>query len=580
MFKLKLKSFSQFVLDLTFSSLFILLSMFLLKFILPEGITVVFFERIYKVIGLVFIILIVIFIVLLIKDKNFKFKKKFDLPNFKDLVLIFFPMSPIFGFIIINLEYLDFVGLLYVVGIPFVFSFIFSFILPSILSYFSSFKMLMISGLALSFTVLVMPSITENPNSHLFNSQFLTQGIYLILSCVVMYLLYSFNKTIAYTIVVVFMFTGVIGNFLNKPSKEESSELSNTDRLKIFMSNEKNKITDTKNVYIMVYESYPNLETLEYYGYDNNKQINFLENNNFTINHGTYSQGSASIDSTSRLLDINGKISKHGRYYLSGNAFGLEIFKANGYKTISLFTSPYFFGSFPITWDEYYPKDDVSKIGGKTITKAIYEGRFRFDIFDDNYDYSEYLKFKNQYLSSKPQKPTLFYTHNGYPMHSNNTGKCLPDENQKYFERMDIANDEMINDVNTLKKNDPNSIIVLVGDHGPGLTKNCRELRDFEISTIDKYDVQDRYGAFLAIHNPKEIANNVDNLQMIQDIFPSILTSITENKELFNELKVERKFFDRFNNRIGGVNILDGIIIGGKDDGKPLFEKRSYQIND
>ena len=130
------------------------------------------------------------------------------------------------------------------------------------------------------------------------------------------------------------------------------------------------------------------------------------------------------------------------------------------------------------------------------------------------------------------------------------------------------------------KKNDPNSIIVLVGDHGPGLTKNCRELRDFEISTIDKYDVQDRYGAFLAIHNPKEIANNVDNLQMIQDIFPSILTSITENKELFNELKVERKFFDRFNNRIGGVNILDGIIIGGKDDGKPLFEKRSYQIND
>ena len=40
-------------------------------------------------------------------------------------------------------------------------------------------------------------------------------------------------------------------------------------------------------------------------------------------------------------------------------------------------------------------------MGGKTLTKGIFEGEFRFDIFDDNFDYKKYLKLKNDYLSSK-----------------------------------------------------------------------------------------------------------------------------------------------------------------------------------
>ena len=579
MIALRFKNTSQLALDLTVSSLFLLVSMFMLKFALPDGLTTSFLERSFKLVGLVFILLSVIFIVLWIKDPSFKFKKKFDFPKINDLALISLPMSPVIGFIIINFEYLDFIGLMYVAGVPFIFSFIFIFILPSLFSYFSSFKMLMISGLALSFTVLIMPSITGNPNSHLFNSQFVTQVIYLILSFAIIYLLYSFNKATAYTIVIVFMLAGVGGNLFNKLSKKDSVKKHTVDRLKIFINNDENKIIDSRNIYIMSYESYPNLETLKHYGYDNTKQIKFLENNNYTIHHGIYSHGAGSIDSISRMLDINDKISKHGRYYLSGNAFGLDVFKANGYKTIGLYTSPYFFSSFPITWDKYHPKGDITKIGGRTITKAIYEGHFRFDIFEDDYSYSEYLKLKNQYLSSSPQKPTLFYTHNSFPGHSNNSGKCLPNENQKYFEGLEKANIEMKNDVITLKKNDPNAIIVLLGDHGPALTKNCTDLVNFEMSTIDRYDVQDRYGTFLAIHEPEGFFYDHDEVQIIQDIFPSILANITNNKQLFEELKTERKFFDRFNNRVGGVNILDGIIIGGKDDGKPLFEKRSYQIS-
>ena len=62
---------------------------------------------------------------------------------------------------------------------------------------------------------------------------------------------------------------------------------------------------------------------------------------------------------------------------------------------------------------------------------------------------------------------------------------------------MNIANKEMKEDILNIMSNDQDPIIVLVSDHGAYLTKNCRELRNYDINSIDKYDIQDRYGAFL-----------------------------------------------------------------------------------
>ena len=344
------------------------------------------------------------------------------------------------------------------------------------------------------------------------------------------------------------------------------------------MNYKKNEVINKKNIYVLIFESYANKETLEFYGLNNSEQIDFLEKNNFTVYHGSYSNGAKSLSSTSRILELKNQLSKDERHYLNGNALVLDIFKANGYKTVGLFKSPYAFGSSPISWDEYYPKDDVTKIGGKTILKAIYEGYFRFDIFDDNYDNSAYLKLRNNYLSSKDDNPTLFYTHGEHPGHSQNSGVCLKNEKQKYFEGMKKANLQMKNDINVLKKNNPESIIIIAGDHGPYLTKNCTALMRYNQKEINRYDVQDRYGAFLAIHWPNDIDVQDYNIQIIQDIFPAILGNITNNKILFDQLKLDRRFLDEFDERVAGVNVKNGIVIGGKDDNKPLFENRSYKL--
>ncbi len=355
-------------------------------------------------------------------------------------------------------------------------------------------------------------------------------------------------------------------------------ETKNPKRLNNFLKNNDNKIIKKKNVYILIYESYAGSETLNYYGFDNSEQIEFLEKKGFKVYHGIYSSGGMSLDTTSRILEIKGEISKHPRYYTSGNAFALDIFKANEYKTIAIFPYPYFFGGYPITWDESYPESDVKKIGAEAITKSIFRGEFKFDIFSENTDYENYLQLKKRYLNSI-KEPTFFYTHNSFPGHSGNSGKCRTDEKQIYFEGLKKANVEMKTDLSYILKNDPNSIIVLLSDHGPYLTKNCRELRTYDIDKIDKYDLQDRYGTFLSIHWPKDIPYFEQNIMIIQDIIPAILSNITNNKNLFNELKIERRFFDRFVNNVAGINVIDGIITNGKDKGKPLFDKRSYNLS-
>lgn len=120
------------------------------------------------------------------------------------------------------------------------------------------------------------------------------------------------------------------------------------------------------------------------------------------------------------------------------------------------------------------------------------------------------------------------------------------------------------------------SVVIIAGDHGPYLTKNCAQLGSYPASEIERLDIQDRYGTFLAIRWPEEV-NSAVEIEVLQNVFPAVFEGLSESDGIFEPAKVvaETKEF-----LAGAVYVNEGIISGGQDDGEPLFlnrDKRSLR---
>ena len=65
MISFKFKNFTQLILDLAISALFVFFCMFILKYILVHGPTAVFLDRSFKLVGFIFILLSISFLIFL-----------------------------------------------------------------------------------------------------------------------------------------------------------------------------------------------------------------------------------------------------------------------------------------------------------------------------------------------------------------------------------------------------------------------------------------------------------------------------------------------------------------------------------
>jgi len=130
----------------------------------------------------------------------------------------------------------------------------------------------------------------------------------------------------------------------------------------------------------------------------------------------------------------------------------------------------------------------------------------------------------------------------------------------------------MKQDVDLILQKDHGAIIIVAGDHGPYLTKNCVGTGDdYDISEISRHDVQDRFGTFLAIKWPVEKSPEYDDITVFQDLFPAIFAYLFED-EILLDARVESLTLG--NDVISGTMVTDGIIHGGINDGEALFLDR------
>ena len=84
---------------------------------------------------------------------------------------------------------------------------------------------------------------------YLLGNLFFIQGMYLIISFSVIFLMYIFDKKITYIAVILIMVAGMFHNYLNSylnVTKNSNIEIINSERLTKFLSNKKNQIVKKK----------------------------------------------------------------------------------------------------------------------------------------------------------------------------------------------------------------------------------------------------------------------------------------------------------------------------------------------
>jgi len=558
----------------TFIALSVLVLYMLLSIrFLPEGINKTFVTRFsIRIIILMIVLFFAFFLYFSLKrNRHILYKNTVESFYYSDVLLLLLPMTPIVQYIILNQYMLSFFDNIMLISIFLGLALILSFIIPFIFGIFSSRTVLIITGLSFSFFLFNMASMAAD---------FRWIGIgslniqILIFSLTFIFLLfgYLFFRKILYTAVAVFFILKISISLISITTSDDQKSLS-VDNSKAYSFLLSKDIIKTPDIFLLTYDSYVENETMLQYGINNSSQEDYLIKNGFNIYRGTYSVGWNTKTSMTSVLEL--RFTGHPK--IKANGMVPNILKEKGYDTFGIFFSDLWFDTDNINDSVNNINDSVNNSTYKVLAKSIFEGEFRSDAGFVQGRPNGFSEKKLDVFRTKSNKPKFVYIHNYNPGHAQGCGKCRDNETKLYKSRLVTANKLMKREIDTLIKFYPNSIIIVNGDHGPRLTKTCRGIpansswknKQYNKSEINRLDIQDRYGAFLAIKWPDNANIDHNKIEILQDIFPSVFAYLFENDSIYN-FRMEQ--FTVGNKDVtAGVRVRNGYIIGGKDDGKLLF---------
>lgn len=494
--------------------------------------------------------------------------------DWKDLFFVALPMTPIIQYIIANQDILDFKSSVLVFATFALIAAIAIVILPWFMSTVLAKDVSVAVTMSFLFIVFNMASfgkVTE-PKTIFWILLGLCLAIFLIL--------FLDKKKLLIIISLIFFVTNFVTS-VTKGSNNEKEFVNETTEYntRIAEMTEGKEVKHTPDVYIIIYDAYSNQQTLDAYGIDHSDQFNYMLDKGFAIYDGTYSVGPYSIIAMSHLLNPQPipESSTEFRRMLAGDGSAVQEFNKLGYFTNSVHESDYMTKDFDPKFDYSYPDNSSSIAPHKIINKAILEGEFRFDAEFSENTYPDFMVAKRKVLAQNRKEPEFLYTHGSNPGHTQNSGVLTQADFDQHVFALESANVEMRDDFNALDiDNREDAIVIIAGDHGPYLTKTGIGLGDFPLSEIDRLDIQDRYGALLAIHWPKGVDPTRFDIRTVQDALPAVLAYMYDDDELFDQIRMGRDILAPYT--VGEANVIDGKIVGGPNDGEPLYLDRKVRF--
>ncbi len=489
-----------------------------------------------------------------------------------DLILVLLPLTAIVQYILNNQDVLSLSGSLYVLAVFVVISLLLSIVVPALLSVVGSTRTLMLLGVALTFMITNMASFSARYAWFQEGSLIVQLAIFSAIF-IVGRLLYSnyVGRTFLYLLVATFFISGAALQFMHGDrGKTAPRNVDRTNKLVQLVGSR--EPLSKPNIYLLIYDAYVANETMLGYSIDNSAQERYLEAVGFKLYPHVYSIGAGTVPTMSRMFDVSARLRGPRRRGISGDGVIHSLLKSFGYETHAVLQGGYAFQGIGSSYDYSLPKvkSDVAS-AHRLLVREILVGVFRTDV-DVEFEApspEEFKKTKESTFKNLSHKPRIVYMHLFLPNHSQNSGDCLPNEIQLFKERLALANNHMKQDVETIIRNDPNAIVIVAGDHGPFLTKNCSSTGEhYDISEISRLDIQDRFGTFLAIKWPTEELSKYDDITVLQDVFPVVFASLFDDRT-FLEAKVKPNTV--IPRCISGVHVKNGVIHGGINDGEPLF---------
>lgn len=536
-----------------------------------EGVNYFFAIKFGKYMVFITMVAVVALLVILFLGKDrLIFKKSSEKFFFGDLLLLLLPLTPVVQYVLNNQAILSPAESLAIPVLFVLYSCLYIFTIPALAGIFMPKRTLMAVGLAFIFTIANMASI-----SHSYNwfeiGKLRIQLLFFGVSFFSTWLLYNLD---ARRFLHVFILLNFVINssmqILTQGGASDASPLPvEGNKLLSFLENKTPVITP--NIYLLLYDAYVPNETMLGYGIDNSAQEDYLSTQGFELYPHTYSIGSSTLATMSRVLNVSAEYyAGHNRIEVSGDGITQKILKSFGYKTYGLFPYDYMFRGYGSRYDYSFPASSTPPY--ITLLKAIFMGEFRFDIekvgFSDQ-PREKFVETKQRIFKNISENKVFIYMHSDLPSHTQNSGVCLPNETDQFKARLTAANAEMRQDLKLIVENDPGAIVIVAGDHGPHLTKNCTSLTDvYDISKISRLDIQDRYGSFLAIRWPTGDFLEYDDIVVLQDLFPAVFAYLYKDKTILNS-RIEPKI--PIPNTISGASVNNGYIFGGINDGELLF---------
>ncbi len=494
---------------------------------------------------------------------------------YKPVIYTLITLIPIFRFCIVNREILSIAELVILVLYFFSLSFVLIVLVSYVFDETLGTPIYQPFSTALLCIVYEMPSISKDYEVGAPMGSYYLLVIFLALF--VFFRLVYKSKLIQMVLLTIGLYFG--GTMESLTTEEEVDyELESVQASSPFVFNNEIKIEDKYSVLLLVYDGYPPEETLNMMGIDISNQTDYLINEGFTIYDGIYSMGSFSLGTMSRFLEGSEQeySEDNMRKITGGNSSFAKTLDQYGYETAGIFTSVFYFPpNSSRAYDYSFPNE-----GGKRSKKmftSILRGKLTFKDILYTIPYENYVSEKQYFLKDVANKevPTFLYTHTYYPGHSQNSGICLEDETSTWKKRLNFANNEMREDISSLVPSFDNTIIVIMGDHGPFLTKNCTTLEGYDQEEIDRLDIQDRHGTFLAIRWPETSTPIEFENKVLQNVLISIFSTLTSDEQFMKQNELPERI--HVTHLPKEILVENNIIYGGKNNLEPLFLNREIR---